>query len=116
MDLKKAREEIMVEDDGLVADSDSDDALGLVFGRDENLAEEDEEDDAYDADSDGKDSWHSLEMKSPPNSEDEANTVDHDIPLFEEGGKFGEVRIEVGMRFKTKRDFMDAVREFTLQE
>ncbi|MED6183549.1 hypothetical protein PIB30_038862 [Stylosanthes scabra] len=116
MDLKKAREKIMVEDDGLVADSDSDDELGLVFGRDENLAEEDEEDDAYDADSDGKDSWHSLEMKTPPNSEDEANTVDHDTPLSKEGVKFGEVRIEVGMRFKSKRDFIDAVREFTLQE
>ncbi|MED6210500.1 hypothetical protein PIB30_064647, partial [Stylosanthes scabra] len=60
MDLKKAREDIMLEDDGLVVDSDSDIDLGQVFGNDENVAREHEEYDAYDADSDGKESWESL--------------------------------------------------------
>ncbi|MED6139659.1 hypothetical protein PIB30_085956 [Stylosanthes scabra] len=73
MDLKKAREEIMLEDDGLVVDSDSDVELGLVFGKDANVAGEHEEYDAYDGDSNGKDS---LQMKIPLNSEDEANVVD----------------------------------------
>ncbi|MED6135905.1 hypothetical protein PIB30_051059 [Stylosanthes scabra] len=115
-DLKKAREEIMLEDDGLVADSDLDIDLGLHFGKDANAVGEEDEYHAYDADSDGKDSWESLKMKTPPNSEDEANEVVDDTPMFKEGVKFGEVRLEVGMRFKSKKDFMDAVREFTLQE
>ncbi|MED6125899.1 hypothetical protein PIB30_073035 [Stylosanthes scabra] len=65
INLKKEREEIMVDDDGLIVDSDSDVDLGQVFGNETNVARDH---DAYDADSDGKDSWESLEMKIPPNS------------------------------------------------
>ncbi|MED6161554.1 hypothetical protein PIB30_061888 [Stylosanthes scabra] len=50
-------------------------------------------------------------MKTPPNFEDEANVVEDNTTLFKEGVKFGEVRLEVGMRFKSKKDFMDAVRD-----
>ncbi|MED6191656.1 hypothetical protein PIB30_002466 [Stylosanthes scabra] len=48
MDMKKAREEIMLEDDGLVVDSDSDSDLGMGFVKDANVAKEHEEYDAYD--------------------------------------------------------------------
>ncbi|MED6209419.1 hypothetical protein PIB30_054528, partial [Stylosanthes scabra] len=75
INLKKAREKIMVDDDGLVVDSDSDVYLGQVFGNEKNVAGD------HDADSDGKDSWESLEMKIPPSSEDEDNDADDDTPL-----------------------------------
>ncbi|MED6209819.1 hypothetical protein PIB30_058336 [Stylosanthes scabra] len=87
-DLRKAREEIMVEDDGLVVGSNSDIDLGEVFGNETNVGGEADAYDAHDADSDGKDSWESLEMKTPPNSEDEDNAVDNEIPLFREGVKY----------------------------
>ncbi|MED6203229.1 hypothetical protein PIB30_113519, partial [Stylosanthes scabra] len=116
INLKKAREEIMLEDDGLVVDSDSDVDLGDVFGNNTNAAGDDATNEAYDVHSDGNDSWESLEMKTPPNSEDEDDHTKSAMPVFKEGLKFGEVRLEVEMKFKNKRDFMEAVREFTLQE
>ncbi|MED6126473.1 hypothetical protein PIB30_078865 [Stylosanthes scabra] len=84
VDLKKAREDIMLEDDGLVVDSDSDVEFGHVFANDANVSGGCETYDAYDADSDGKESWESLEMKTPPNSEGDDNVAYDDTPLFKE--------------------------------
>ncbi|MED6187336.1 hypothetical protein PIB30_075445 [Stylosanthes scabra] len=81
-DLRKVREEIMLEDDGLVVDdSDSNIDLGKVFGDD---AGGDGDQGANDGDSDGNESWESLEMRTPPNSEDEENVVDDALPIFRE--------------------------------
>ncbi|MED6196804.1 hypothetical protein PIB30_050731 [Stylosanthes scabra] len=88
MDLKKAREDIMLKDDGLVVDSNSDVDLGQMFRNDANIARKHEVYDTYDADSDGKESWESLQMKTPPNFKDEDNDDDDDMPLFKEWVKF----------------------------
>ncbi|RYQ98973.1 hypothetical protein Ahy_B07g086815 [Arachis hypogaea] len=42
--------------------------------------------------------------------------VDDVHPIFSEGGRFGELKLQVGMNFSNKNEFMDAVREFTIQE
>ncbi|XP_057756354.1 uncharacterized protein LOC130975602 [Arachis stenosperma] len=57
-------------------------------------------------------------MKTPPNSEDEwIDEESSDVcPVFREGIRFGELQLEVGMKFNTKWDFKEAVREFTIQE
>ncbi|RYQ82851.1 hypothetical protein Ahy_B10g101414 [Arachis hypogaea] len=97
--LTKGKKSVMVEEDGPVcADSDS-------------------EDNPYN-DYDSGDSWHSEEMKTPPNSEDELEEVDSDdvFPAFREGGRFGELRLEVGMTFTTKMEFKEVVREYCIQE
>ncbi|RYR20935.1 hypothetical protein Ahy_B03g066162 isoform A [Arachis hypogaea] len=57
-------------------------------------------------------------MRTPPNSEDEFAEVQDDdaFPVFREGTRFGEIRLEVGMKFNTKMDFKEAVREYCIQE
>ncbi|RYR26854.1 hypothetical protein Ahy_B02g061164 [Arachis hypogaea] len=77
--------------------------------------------DAFDpgSESDGANSWHSLEMKIPPNSEDELvgeESSDEVFPVFRQGARFGKLHLEVGMKFNTKWEFKEAVREFTIQE
>ncbi|RYR42828.1 hypothetical protein Ahy_A08g039267 [Arachis hypogaea] len=74
--------------------------------------------DEYHDESDGADSCHSKEMKTLPNSEDEFAEVQNDdaFPVFREETRFGEVRLEVGMKFNTKMDFKEAVREYCIQE
>ncbi|XP_057744603.1 uncharacterized protein LOC130962404 [Arachis stenosperma] len=65
--------------------------------------------DAYNAydpgtDSDEANSWHSKEVKTPPNSEDEGTDEESEdvCPVFREGIRFGELQLEVGMKFNTK--------------
>ncbi|RYR02730.1 hypothetical protein Ahy_B06g081541 [Arachis hypogaea] len=111
----KDKEQVMSEDDAFVEEvSDGDVDLGFVGGTGDDAYN------AYDpgADSDGANSWHSEEMKTPPNSEDEgADEESEDFcPVFREGIRFGELQMEVGMKFNTKWDFKEAVREFTIQE
>ncbi|RYR66955.1 hypothetical protein Ahy_A03g013162 [Arachis hypogaea] len=120
--LTKEKKVVMVEDDGPVcADSDSEDdeiIFGLISKFGSSVAPyHDVQDDVYN-DSDGGDSWHSKEMKTPPNSEDELEEVDSDdiFPAFREEGRFGELRLEVGMNFTTKMEFKEAVREYCIQE
>ncbi|XP_057734236.1 uncharacterized protein LOC130949574 [Arachis stenosperma] len=74
--------------------------------------------DGYHDDSDGGDSWHSEEMKTPPASEDELSEVESDdvFPVFNESATFGELRLEVGMKFNTKQEFREAIREYCIQE
>ncbi|RYR46886.1 hypothetical protein Ahy_A07g032744 [Arachis hypogaea] len=51
-------------------------------------------------DSDGTNSWHSEEMKTPPNSEDELeeeNDFEKECLLFRESVRFGELHLEVGI-------------------
>ncbi|RYR50854.1 hypothetical protein Ahy_A06g025857 [Arachis hypogaea] len=112
----KMKEKICVDEDAYVeGNSDVEVDFGKV-GTDKN-----DDYDAYDpgTDSDGANSWHSLEMKTPPNSEDELEEEtesDEVFPVFREGARFGELHLEVGMKFKTKWDFKEAVREYTIQE
>ncbi|RYR75105.1 hypothetical protein Ahy_A02g009786 [Arachis hypogaea] len=63
-------------------------------------------------------SWHSEEVKTPPNSEDEGTDEESEdvFPVFRESIRFGELQLKVGMKFNTKWDFKEAVREFTIQE
>ncbi|XP_072055934.1 uncharacterized protein [Arachis hypogaea] len=110
------KEKICVDKDAYVeGNSDVEVDFGKV-GTDKN-----DDYDAYDpgTDSDGANSWHSLEMKTPPNSEDELEEEtesDEVFPVFREGARFGELHLEVGMNFNTKWDFKEAVREYTIQE
>ncbi|MED6174089.1 hypothetical protein PIB30_065581 [Stylosanthes scabra] len=81
--------------DGLYkpGDSDSSDDDGLFFGSASNVAKMYDTYDGYHDNSDGGDSWHSLEMKTAPNSEDELEEVEsHDVlPVFKEGARFEEI-------------------------
>ncbi|XP_015947143.2 uncharacterized protein LOC107472099 [Arachis duranensis] len=114
--LGKGKEKILHEDDGLVEEvSDAEVDLGFVGCVHEGV------EDGLDpgVDSDGTNSWHSEEMKTPPNSEDEleeGNESEEASPLFREGARFGELHLEVGMKFGTKWEFREAVREYTIQE
>ncbi|RYR10214.1 hypothetical protein Ahy_B05g078686 isoform A [Arachis hypogaea] len=58
-------------------------------------------------------------MKMPLNSEDEleeGNDSEEACPLFREGARFGELHLEVGMKFRTKWKFREAVKKYTIQE
>ncbi|RYQ93395.1 hypothetical protein Ahy_B09g099673 isoform B [Arachis hypogaea] len=58
-------------------------------------------------------------MKTPPNSEDELEEEtesDEVFPVFREGARFGELHLEVRIKFNTKWNFKEAVREYTIQE
>ncbi|RYR42639.1 hypothetical protein Ahy_A08g039101 [Arachis hypogaea] len=70
--LSKLWKEILEPDDGLVHEDDSGDEF--FFGQSGNHSPDIGGYDAHDEyhdESDGADSWHSEEMKTPPNSEDE---------------------------------------------
>ncbi|RYR27831.1 hypothetical protein Ahy_B01g051886 [Arachis hypogaea] len=114
--LGKGKEKILHEDDGLVQEvSDAEVDLGFVGCVHEGA------EDGLDpgVDSDGTNSWHSEEMKTPPNSEDELedeNDSEEASSLFREGARFGELHLEVDMKFGTKWEFREAVREYTIQE
>ncbi|XP_015965875.1 uncharacterized protein LOC107489634 [Arachis duranensis] len=60
------------------------------------------------------DSWKSDELKTPPDSEDEANPAVN--PIFNDTAKFGHVRLELGMEFTTRDAFKKGVRNYILQE
>ncbi|RYQ97881.1 hypothetical protein Ahy_B08g093958 [Arachis hypogaea] len=60
------------------------------------------------------DSWKSDELKTPPDSEDEADPAAN--PIFNDAAKFGHVRLELGMEFTTRDAFKKGVRNYTLQE
>ncbi|RYR09856.1 hypothetical protein Ahy_B05g078284 [Arachis hypogaea] len=90
--LSKKKEKILVEVDALVQKvSDDEVDLGFVGHFAEGVDPED-------------DSWPSEEMKTPLNSEDELedNDSDYGCPVFMEGERFGELHLEVGMKFGTK--------------
>ncbi|RYR04146.1 hypothetical protein Ahy_B06g083731 [Arachis hypogaea] len=114
---EKGKAKVCVDDDGFVEDvSDEDVDIEFVGGGIKG-----DNHDAFDpgSESDGGNSWHSLEMKTPPNSEDELvgeESSDEVFPVFRQGARFGELHLEVGMKFNTKWEFKEAVREFTIQE
>ncbi|RYR28535.1 hypothetical protein Ahy_B01g052682 isoform A [Arachis hypogaea] len=113
---KMYKDTIMQDDDALVADlSDVEVDLGFLGSPGGGLM--------YDAldpgvESDGANSWYSEEMKTPPNSEDELESdgESDEFPIFQEGQRFCQLQLQVGMKFNTKQEFRDAVREFTIQE
>ncbi|XP_025664641.1 uncharacterized protein [Arachis hypogaea] len=57
-------------------------------------------------------------MKTPPNSEDELEEVESDevFSVFRDGERFSELKLEVGMKFNSKIEFKEAVREYCIQE
>ncbi|RYR07974.1 hypothetical protein Ahy_B05g075480 [Arachis hypogaea] len=63
--------------------------------------------------SDGANSWHSEEMKTPPPSEDEFSEEEPDdvFPVFRDGIQFGDLKLEVGIKFNTKSEFREAVKK-----
>ncbi|MED6112458.1 hypothetical protein PIB30_061874 [Stylosanthes scabra] len=79
-----------------ISSSDSDDSTEdevYIPKADEisNAAGDGVAEDAYDSHSDENESWVSLEMKTPPNSEEEDNIVESVMPVFKEGLTFGDV-------------------------
>ncbi|RYR05263.1 hypothetical protein Ahy_B06g085132 isoform B [Arachis hypogaea] len=104
--LTKQKSAAMVKDDGPVcADSESEDDelfCGPIPEFGSMAPYYNAQDEAY-HESDGGDSWHSEEMKTPPNFEDELEEVDSDevFPVFREGGRFGELKLEIEMTFTT---------------
>ncbi|RYQ99546.1 hypothetical protein Ahy_B07g087491 isoform A [Arachis hypogaea] len=112
----KTKENIMQPDDALVEDV-SDGEVDLGFVETQGIV------DVYEAldpgaESDGANSWHSEEMKTLPNSEDELQSDEDsdEFPIFRNGARFGELQLQVGMKFNTKFEFREAVREYTIQE
>ncbi|RYR42125.1 hypothetical protein Ahy_A08g038582 [Arachis hypogaea] len=82
---------------GLGSNSDEDINLGYVLGKVSDVQKSYDAFDAYHDDSDGNDSWHSEEMKILPNSNEESD-VDNDddaFPMFIEGARFGELKLEI---------------------
>ncbi|MED6113466.1 hypothetical protein PIB30_071002 [Stylosanthes scabra] len=103
----KERQDILQDDDGLVED-DSDSDQGIGSGLFDVVL------DALDlgANPDESDSWHSEELKTSPNSEDEKSDGDSDdFPVSTEGTRFGNIELRVGMKFLTKHHFREAVRK-----
>ncbi|RYR67139.1 hypothetical protein Ahy_A03g013392 [Arachis hypogaea] len=108
--LTKQKRAVGIEDDGpMCADSWSKNDE-LFFGPNPEFGDiapyYNAQDEAYHESDDG-DSWNLEEMKTPPNFEDELEEVDSDevFPVFREGGRFGELMLEVGMTFTTKMEF-----------
>ncbi|RYR61888.1 hypothetical protein Ahy_A04g019133 [Arachis hypogaea] len=110
----KTKENIIQPDDALVEDV-SDGEVDLGFVGTPGIVDVYK---ALDPGADGANSWHSEEMKTPPNSEDELQSdEDSDkFPIFRNGARFGELQLQVGMKFNTKYVFREAVREYTIQE
>ncbi|RYQ85521.1 hypothetical protein Ahy_B10g105090 [Arachis hypogaea] len=107
----KGKQKMLLEEDMLVVNSDEEVDLVEVLGN-KTVAEGGEYDtyDPYFADSDGNASWYYEEMKTPPNSKDEDTADDSDdvFPQFNEGARFGDYNLQVGMKFNTKQDFIEA--------
>ncbi|RYR31674.1 hypothetical protein Ahy_B01g056539 [Arachis hypogaea] len=106
----------MQDDDAIVEDiSDVEVDLGFLGNLGKGIMYE-----ALDpgAESDGANSWHSEEIKIPPNSEDEleSNGKLDEFSILKEGQRFGELKLQVGMKFNTKQEFRNVVRDFTIQE
>ncbi|RYR19654.1 hypothetical protein Ahy_B03g064522 [Arachis hypogaea] len=103
--LSKEKEKILFEDDAFLQEV-SDEEVDLSFIG--SFAEGVEYGVDPGADSNGANLWHSEEMKTPPNSEDELeedNDSDDVCPVFREDARFGELHLEI-----------EAVREYTIQE
>ncbi|RYR29812.1 hypothetical protein Ahy_B01g054335 [Arachis hypogaea] len=110
----KQKRAVMVEDDGPVCVDSGFEDDARFFGQIPRFGSMGTYDDAQDEgyeESDGGDSWHSEELKTPPNSEDELEEVDSDevFPMFRDRGRFGELRLAVRMTFTTKIEFKEAV-------
>ncbi|RYQ83602.1 hypothetical protein Ahy_B10g102347 [Arachis hypogaea] len=58
------------------------------------------------------DSWHSEYMDKVLDSDEEEATV---YPPYNEKAKFGNLKLEVSMIFKSKHHFMNATRDYTIQ-
>ncbi|RYR64239.1 hypothetical protein Ahy_A03g010366 [Arachis hypogaea] len=86
--FKLCLEDFCDEDEVIVRNSDEDIDLGYVLGK-----------------------------VNSTNSNEESDIDDDDtFFMFIEGARFGKLKLEVGMKFNTKHDFIEEVREFTIQE
>ncbi|MED6220881.1 hypothetical protein PIB30_049008 [Stylosanthes scabra] len=73
------KEKILLEDDGLVTqNSDEELDWAQVLGQNGDGGTSYDAYDPYPHDSDGGDSWHSLELKTPPNSDKELSDAEVD--------------------------------------
>ncbi|RYR26631.1 hypothetical protein Ahy_B02g060907 isoform A [Arachis hypogaea] len=110
-------ENLCEENELIVQNSNEEVDLGQVIGKAPEVQPPYDAFDAYHDDSDGNDSWKSEEIKTPPNSDEESDADEDDaFPMFMEGARFDELKLEIGMKFNSKHDFIEAVREFTIQE
>ncbi|RYQ86129.1 hypothetical protein Ahy_B10g105811 [Arachis hypogaea] len=87
--------------------SDSDDGVNSTRVNKKNL----EDNDVDDGDSD-LNSWHSEDSGQELDSDEESPTV---YPQYNDKAKFGDLKFEVSMIFKSKEHFMQATRDYTIQ-
>ncbi|RYR03278.1 hypothetical protein Ahy_B06g082129 [Arachis hypogaea] len=88
-----------------------------VIDTDDSSYEDFEEDDPSDSETEIEsesdcDSWHSEDMDKVLDSDEEEATV---YPPYNEKEKFGNLKLEVSMIFKSKQHFMNATRDYTIQ-
>ncbi|RYQ82833.1 hypothetical protein Ahy_B10g101401 [Arachis hypogaea] len=116
--LAKSKRKFLNDNDALVVD-DEECEVDLSF-LEVPVAGDENTDNALDpgAESDGANSWHSEEMKTPPPSKDEFSEEKPDdvFLIFIDGIRFSDLKLEVGMKFNTKSEFREVVREFIIQE
>ena len=71
----------------------------------EDVSEENEE---------GDDSYHSEQLKSPISTDDEDDNGKKVFPQFNEAAKFGNVHLELGMKFGNLATFKSAVKDYNI--
>ncbi|XP_016192168.1 uncharacterized protein LOC107633047 [Arachis ipaensis] len=100
------------------SESDSDSGKGKRSGKRDSRSEGSEDEESSESDLEDSDaasdadSWHSEDSDKVLESDEEAPAV---FPQFNEKTKFGELKFEVSMVFKSKSEFMQATRDYTIQ-
>jgi len=64
---------------------------------------------------DNEDSWVSERIRSPRDSDNEANSEEQ-FPQYNPEAKFGNVSLELGMEFATMEAFKQGMRDYTIQK
>ncbi|RYR31191.1 hypothetical protein Ahy_B01g055982 isoform A [Arachis hypogaea] len=79
---------------------------------DEDESDSDLEDNPLDDNDSDLNSWHSEDSDQELDSDEESLTV---YPQYNDKAKFGDLKFEVSMIFKSKEHFMHATRDYTIQ-
>ncbi|RYR09760.1 hypothetical protein Ahy_B05g078167 [Arachis hypogaea] len=88
------------------------DDLSYEASEDEDESDSYLEDNPLDEDDSDLNSWHSKDSGQELDSDDESLTV---YPQYNDKAKFGDLKFEVSMIFKSKEHFMHATRDYTIQ-
>ncbi|XP_072052701.1 uncharacterized protein [Arachis hypogaea] len=79
---------------------------------DEDDSDSDLEDNPLDDGDSDLNSWHSEDLGQELESDEESPTI---YPQYNDKAKFGDLKFEVSMMFKSKKHFMHATRDYTIQ-